>query len=171
MSNLWELFLTFLKINLLSPSGPASLGVLYSETVGKLITEDQFVEAAAFSRFLPGSDALQLAVFVGYSAAGLPGALVATTAAILPPTVIMLGVAALLQRLRGETWINGFVQGITPALAVVMVLVAIEMVREGRTLSWREALIGAAALAALLFKVSPVIVLIGAGILGVLLYR
>jgi len=83
----------------------------------------------------------------------------------------MLGVAALLQRLRGETWINGFVQGITPALAVVMVLVAIEMVREGRTLSWREALIGAAALAALLFKVSPVIVLIGAGILGVLLYR
>jgi len=171
MSNLWELFLTFLKINLLSPSGPASLGVLYSETVGKMITEDQFVEAAAFSRFLPGSDALQLAVFVGYCAAGVPGAVVATTAAILPPTVIMLGVAALMQRLRGETWINGFVQGIAPALAVVMVLVAIDLVREGRTLSWRELLIGAIALAALLFKVSPVIVLIGAGIIGILLYR
>ncbi|MEK7323949.1 MAG: chromate transporter [Chloroflexota bacterium] len=54
-----------LKINLLSPSGPASLGILYEEAVGKFITEEHFVEAAAFSRFLPGSDALQLTVFVG----------------------------------------------------------------------------------------------------------
>ena len=54
MGQLWQLFFIFLKINLLSPSGPASLGVLHEETVPRFITDAQFVEAASFSRFLPG---------------------------------------------------------------------------------------------------------------------
>ncbi|MEK7786411.1 MAG: chromate transporter, partial [Chloroflexota bacterium] len=41
----------------------------------------------------------------GYATPGVPGAVVACLAAILPPTAIMLGVAVLLQRLRGETWV------------------------------------------------------------------
>ena len=35
----------FLKVNLLSPSGPASVGLLYKEAVGTVMTEEQFVEA------------------------------------------------------------------------------------------------------------------------------
>lgn len=171
MNTLLDLFLTFLKINLLSPSGPASLGILYKEAVGRFITEEQFVEAAAFSRFLPGSDALQTAVFVGHSAAGVRGAIVASLAAILPPTVVMLAVAAILQRLRGEAWVASFVRGIAPALAVVMVMVAIELLREGRTISWRELLIGGGSALALWFQAPPSLVLIGAGLLGIAIYR
>lgn len=171
MKILLDLFLTFLKINLLSPSGPASLGILYREAVGRYITEEQFVEAAAFSRFLPGSDALQTAVFVGHSAAGLRGAIVASLAAILPPTVIMLTVAAILQRLRGEAWVAAFVKGIAPALAVVMVMVALELLREGRTISWRELLIGGGSALALWLQAPPALVLVLAGVVGILVYR
>jgi len=53
------------KLNLLTTSGPASVGLLYKEAVGKFMTETQFVEAVGFSQFLPGSDALQLAMFIG----------------------------------------------------------------------------------------------------------
>ncbi len=35
----------FLKVNVLSPSGPASVGFLYEEAVGKIMTEERFVEA------------------------------------------------------------------------------------------------------------------------------
>lgn len=104
MSNLLRLFLMFLKINLLTTSGPASVGLLYKETVGSLMTESQFVEAVGFSSVLPGSDALQLAMFVGYASAGVYGALVALLGSILPPTVLMLGLVTILQRLRGEAW-------------------------------------------------------------------
>src|SRR3972149_8133078 len=97
-----ELFLTFLKVNLLSTSGPASVGLLYSEAVGKFVTEGQFVQAGGFASVLPGSDALQLAMYVGYAAAGIPGGLVALTASILPPTVIILGVTVILHRLSRE---------------------------------------------------------------------
>src|SRR3990172_8268548 len=48
----------FLKVNILSPSGPASVGFLYEEAVGKIMTEEQFVEAVGFSNVLPGSEAL-----------------------------------------------------------------------------------------------------------------
>jgi len=99
--NLWQLFLLFLKVNLLTTSGPASVGLLYKEAVGTLMDEGQFVEAVGFSSVLPGSDALQLAMFVGYSAAGLPGALVALLGSILPPTVIMLLVVWLLKFISG----------------------------------------------------------------------
>jgi len=46
-----KLLWMFLKVNMLSPSGPASVGLLYDEAVGKLMTEEQFVEAVGFSIF------------------------------------------------------------------------------------------------------------------------
>ena len=78
MDILTQLFLLFLKVNLLSTSGPASVGLLYHEVVaGKLVTESQFVQAVGLSSVLPGSDALQLAMYIGYAIGGIPGGLVA----------------------------------------------------------------------------------------------
>ncbi len=168
---LWDIFLIFLKINLLTPSGPASLGILYNETVPRLITEDQFVEVASFSRILPGSDALQLAVFVGYNAAGWRGSLVAALAAILPPTIIMFGVAALISRFRGEQWLSGFVQGVTPALAAMMAVIAINLLKDDFAGNWLVLIIAGISLVAMLLEISPVLVLVVAGIAGAILLR
>ena len=122
--NWFQLFWLFIKINLLTTSGPASVGLLYKEAVGKLLTESEFVESVGFSSVLPGSDALQLAMFVGYSVGSIPGALAALLGSILPPTVLMLMVIGKLHRLRGEAWVSNFVHGLAPAVAVLMVMVA-----------------------------------------------
>src|SRR5512140_3122112 len=96
-----KLLWMFLKVNILSPSGPASIGMLYKEAVTKqVMTEAQFVEAVGFSNVLPGSEALKLAMFVGYAAGGIPGVFTALLGAILPPTVLMLVVSAVLQRFQ-----------------------------------------------------------------------
>ena len=63
-----RLFWMFVKVNVLSTSGPASVGLLYKESVGPLMTEAEFIEAVGFSNVLPGSEALKLAMFV----AGIP---------------------------------------------------------------------------------------------------
>lgn len=169
---LLTLFWIFIKINLLTTSGPASVGLLYKEAVGKFIGESEFVEAVGFSSVLPGSDALQLAMFVGYAAGGVPGALVALIGSILPPTVIMLGVAAVLQQVRGEAWIGNFVKGLTPAVAVLMVVVAWNVFQgEGDGIGMTTLVISAISLIALLLKAPPPLVLLGAGILGVILFR
>ncbi|HAV77542.1 MAG TPA: hypothetical protein DCX53_09350, partial [Anaerolineae bacterium] len=78
-----KLLWMFLKVNVLSPSGPASIGLLYKEAVGTIMTEEQFVEAVGFSNVLPGSEALKLAMFVGFSAGGIPGVLTALLGAMI----------------------------------------------------------------------------------------
>ncbi len=173
MVNLWQLFLLFLKVNLLTTSGPASVGLLYKEAVGTIMDEAEFVEAVGFSSVLPGSDALQLAMFVGYSAAGLPGALVALLGSILPPTVIMLLVVWLLKFISGEAWVGNFVRGLAPAVAVLMVMVAVKVFRgeTGQPIGWVSILIAIGSLIAYLLNVSTPLVLIGAGILGIIFLR
>jgi chromate transport protein ChrA len=68
----FRLLWMFVKINVLSTSGPASVGLLYKESVGELMTEAEFIEAVGFSNVLPGSEALKLAMFVGFAAGGIP---------------------------------------------------------------------------------------------------
>lgn len=172
MTRWFSLFWIFIKINLLTTSGPASVGLLYKEAVGSMMTESEFVEAVGFSSVLPGSDALQLAMFVGYAAGGVPGAFAALFGSILPPTVLMLAVVSILQRLRGEAWVGNFVRGLAPAVAVLMVVVAWQVFRgDGGALAWGPFLIAGLSLVALLANVPPPLVLLGAGILGILFFR
>ena len=162
----------FLKVNILSPSGPASIGLLYKEAVGKIMTEAQFVEAVGFSNVLPGSEALKLAMFVGFAAGGIPGVVTALLGAIIPPTVLMLIVAAVLQRFQHEGWLNGFVAGMSPAVAALIVVVSWELFRASsrKKIDRRAIIIAGLSAVAFWFDVPSPMVLLGAGILGVILY-
>jgi chromate transporter len=163
----------FLKVNILSPSGPASIGMLYKEAVDKkVMTEAQFVEAVGFSNVLPGSEALKLAMFVGHAAGGIPGVLTALLGAILPPTVLMLFVSAILQRFQHSDWIDGFVAGMSPAVAALIVVVAWELFRatSPKAIDRRAVLIAILSAVAFWFEIPSPLVLLGAGILGVFLY-
>ena len=167
-----KLLWMFLKVNILSPSGPASVGLLYKEAVGKIMTEAQFVEAVGFSNVLPGSEALKLAMFVGFAAGGIPGVLTALLGAILPPTIMMLIVSAVLQRFQHTDWINGFVAGMSPAVAALIVVVAWELFRatSQKAIDRRALIIAALSAAAFWFELPSPFVLLGAGLIGVLLY-
>ena len=111
----------------------ASVGLLYKEAVGKLMTEESFVDAVGFSNFLPGSEALKLAMFVGYAAGGVRGVFTALLGAVLPPTVMMFVVALRLQQLQQEDWLGGFVKGMSPAVAALIGVGAWELFRGGKT--------------------------------------
>ncbi len=169
MEQLLQLFWIFLKVNLLSTSGPASVGLLYHETVGKLVTEGQFVQAVGLSSVLPGSDALQLAMYVGYAVAGIPGGFVALFASILPPTIIILGVTLILHRLRRQAWISNFVDGLAPAISVLMLFTAWKIFEKGGATGWEGWAIALVSLIAMISdKVPERIVILLAGIVGVI---
>ena len=162
----------FLKVNILSPSGPASVGFLYEEAVGKIMSEERFVEAVGFSNVLPGSEALKLAMFVGFAAGGIPGVFTALLGAILPPTVLMLIVSALLERFQHESWLQGFVAGMSPAVAALIVFVSWELfqVSSKQKIDRRVVLLALLSAVAFWFEVPSPFVLLGAGILGVVLF-
>jgi chromate transporter len=165
-----QLFYIFLKVNLLSTSGPASVGLLYHEVVGKFVTESQFVQAVGLSSVLPGSDALQLAMYIGYAVAGTPGGLVALVASILPPTIIILGVTMVLHRLRREAWLSHFVEGLAPAISVLMLFTAWKIFQKGGSTGWEGWAIGIVSLVAMFLDAPARIIVILAGIIGVFFF-
>ena len=168
-----RLFWMFVKINVLSTSGPASVGLLYKESVGELMSESEFIEAVGFSNVLPGSEALKLAMFVGYAAGGIPGTFAALLGSILPPTLIMLAVAAAIQRVQGEAWMDGFIKGLAPAVAMLIVVVAWQIFRSEstKTIQVRALLIAGLSAIAFWFNLPSPLVLLGAGVLGGIFFR
>ena len=170
----WKrLFWMFVRVNILSTSGPASVGLLYKESVGTLMTESEFIEAVGFSNVLPGSEALKLAMFVGFAAGGIPGTIAALLGSILPPTLIMLAVAAAIQRVQGEAWMGAFIKGLAPAVAMLIVVVAWQIFRSEstKTIQMRALVIAGLSDVAFWFDVPSPLVLLGAGALGVILFR
>ncbi len=169
-----RLFWIFLKVNLLTTAGPTSVGLLYKETVGPIMTEAQFVEAVGFSNLVPGSEALKLAMFIGYASGGLPGMAAALLGAIIPPTVIMLTVASVLVRFEGQEWMGHFIKGMSPAVGVLLALVSWQLIRSSnpKSIKWRTVLIVILTFVALsVLDLPPQYVLIGAGVLGLFLFK
>jgi chromate transport protein ChrA len=66
-----------------------------------------------------------------------------------------------------------FIKGMTPAVAVLMALVAWQLFRSTnpKSIKWRPILIALLSLIALALQVPPQFVLIGAGLLGIILFR
>ena len=129
----FKMFWLFLKVNTLSTSGPASIGLLYKEAIGETMTESEFIEAVGFSNVLPGSEALKLAMFVGYSAGGTGGMVAALLGSILPPTVLMLIAVSMLDKVQGEVWLTHFIEGMTPAVAMLMLVIGWQIFRSDKT--------------------------------------
>jgi chromate transporter len=173
VDQLITLFWVFLKINLLSTSGAASTGLLYNEAVGHFLTEEQFIQAVGLATLLPGSDALQLAMFVGYTVAGVPGGLVSLFAAILPPTILMLALVSVLHRIQREGWLSRFVEGLTPAVAVLILTVAWKVLNSGTggEMDWIVVAVGSVSLIAYLYEVPAPLVILVSGIIGMLIFR
>jgi chromate transporter len=169
-----RLFWIFLKVNLLTTAGPTSVGLLYKETVGTILSETQFVEAVGFSNLVPGSEALKLAMFIGYASGGVPGLIAALLGAIIPPTIIMLTVASILVRFQGQDWMKHFIKGMSPAVGVLLALVSWQLMRAGsrQSFKWRTLLIAILSFIALvILKIPPQYVLISAGVVGLFLFR
>jgi chromate transport protein ChrA len=93
--------------------------------------------------------------------------LVALLASILPPTVIILGVTMILHRLRREAWVANFVEGLAPAISVLMIFTAWKIFQKGGETGWFGWFLGAASFLAMWFKLPERAVVIAAGIIGV----
>ncbi len=170
---LGRIFWVFLKSFSLSTSGPAAIGLVYEEVVGDLLDERTFVEAVGFSNALPGGEAMKLAMFVGYAAAGWAGVLAAVAGTLLPPVLMVTGALLALDTLREARWLAGFLHGLTPALAAMIAVVGWKIFHASSTGVVGRKTIALAVLSfgALWLGLPSPLVLLLAGLAGVFIYR
>ena len=111
------LFWEFLKIGLFSVGGGmATLPFLYdlSDSTG-WFTHAQLADMLAVSEATPGPVGINMATYVGYTVGGFGGALLATLGVILPGTVIVLIIASMLDKFRGNKYVDAAFYGLRPA--------------------------------------------------------
>src|SRR5437868_11653395 len=88
-----EVFLYFLFLGFVNIGGPvAQITMMFNHMVEKRrwLTKDRFVKIMAFCHMLPGPEALQLAIYVGYLKRKLWGGVLAGMTFILPGAIVMV---------------------------------------------------------------------------------
>jgi len=88
-----EVFLYFLFLGFVNIGGPvAQITMMFNHMVEKRhwLSKDRFVKIMAFCHMLPGPEALQLAIYVGYLKRRVLGGVLAGLTFILPGTVVMI---------------------------------------------------------------------------------
>src|SRR3989440_6548050 len=88
-----EVFLYFLMLGFVNVGGPvAQITMMYTHMVERRhwLSQDRFVKIMAFCHMLPGPEALQLAIYVGYLKRKLWGGILAGLTFILPGAAVMI---------------------------------------------------------------------------------
>jgi chromate transporter len=182
---LWKIFVLFTRVALFSwGGGPASLALMQREVItAGWTTSDEFADAVAVGNALPGPIAPQVSAYVGYKLAGVPGAISAATGTVIPTTALMLVMIVFFFGVKDSKPVQAMLQAVRPVVVGLLLWTAYDMAAsvfgakkvgwtQGLTQSWDKLIIALLAFGLLTFtKINPVIIILGAAILGLLLYR
>ena len=184
-----RLFWEFFKTGLFSVGGGmATLPFLYamSDKTG-WFTHAQLADMIAVGESTPGPIGVNMATYVGFTTAGIPGAVIATIGLVTPSVIVILIIARVLQAFRESKYVDAAFYGLRPcslgliaaagALVVKVSLFHVEALASGAWLSffnWK-----AIVLAALLLvltravkatkKLHPIVFILGSAVIGVVL--
>ncbi len=178
-----ELFLAFLQIGLLSIGGGyAAMPIIEQQLVQQKswLSVTEFADVVTIAEMTPGPIALNAASFVGTRLAGFLGAIVATIGFILPSCVIIAILIILYRKFKNLKAVNGALRGLRPAVVGMIGAAALTIIKLS-FFSQSKATIGliniaSIAIFALAFlflrklKAKPVLVMLGCGLLGLLVY-
>lgn len=155
-------------VNFGGPTGQIAL--MHTELVERRrwIDEGSFLHALNFAMLLPGPEAHQLAIYVGWLLNGSPGALAAGVFFLLPAFALMVALSWIFAVHGDVTWISGVFDGL--AWAVVGIVAAALLRIAGRALGHAILVILAvlAFLALFVFGVPFPLVVLGAGAVGLI---
>ncbi len=176
LSRFREVFLVALRLGLTSFGGPvAHFGYFHSEYVERRrwVNEGEFADLLALSQASPGAASSQLGFAIGMVRGGLAGGLGAWLGFTLPSAIILtlLGLGAAQIGEAAEGWIHGLVVVAVPVVALAVwrlwSKLAPDPVRSSMAVASTVALIAFPSST----RITAVLVIVAAGLLGWLLYR
>ncbi len=186
-----DLFLVFSKIGIVGfGGGYAMLSLIQDEvvTTHAWLSSQEFTDIVAVSQMTPGPLGINMATYVGYTSvlnAGYPpaiamlGSLVTTLSIIWLPFLLMLGVSHLLLKHKDSPIIKGIFSGLRPTIVGLVAAAALVLMNAANfgapaasqlQFVTSLALFAGSFLAVFRFKISPLKVLAGAGIFGMIFY-
>ena len=157
------------KLGWISFGGPAGqIAIMHKELVERRrwLSEDHFLHALNFCMLLPGPEAQQLATYLGWRLHGARGGIAAGVLFVLPSVFILLALSWLYMACGEITWIQGLFYGLIPAV-IAIVLSAVKRIGAKALRSpslWMLA--GSSFVAIYHYKISFVIIILTAALIG-----
>ena len=114
---LLRLFYEFFKVGLFAIGGGMATFPFLTDLAAKTgwYTQAQLVDMVAIAESTPGPIGVNTATYVGFTVAGIPGALTATIGLITPSVIVLLIIAAVLKSFRDNQLVNHAFYGLRPA--------------------------------------------------------
>jgi chromate transporter len=164
-------FRFWLKLGFISFGGPSGqIAIMQSELVDrrKWISQSRFLHALNYCMLLPGPEAQQLAIYIGWLLHRTLGGVVAGALFVIPSIFVLWALSLVYAAYGSVPWISAIFYGFKP---VVVAIVVIAVIRIGRKALKNFVMYGiaAAAFVALFFlKVPFPAIVIGAGLVGLI---
>lgn len=171
MNKLWKLFIIFFKIGTFTIGGGYAMVPLIEKEVvdkKKWIDRDDFLDMLALAQSAPGPIAVDVAVFVGYKVAGIPGSIVSVLGSILTAFVVLLATAVYFTGVKDNVIIGRIFNGIRPA---VVALIAAPVIRLGKSAKINRKTIIIPVITVILvafLNVNPIYVILASIVVGLL---
>jgi chromate transporter len=162
----------FLKLGTISFGGPAAhIALMDQEVVRKRgwLDREHFLDLLAATNLVPGPNATEMAIHIGYVRAGWPGLMLAGASFILPAFLISLALSWIYVRFGTLPEAKALFYGINP---VVMAIILVATYRLGKSaLNGKlQIILGVLAFGGALLGANDVVILLVAGAAGVFLY-
>src|SRR5439155_8157927 len=166
-----KVFLYFLLLGFVNIGGPvAQITMMYNHMVERAhwLSKDRFVKIMGFAHMLPGPEALQLAIYVGYLKRGWLGGTVAGLTFIIPGAIVMVVLSFLYVTYGNLPQINDVLFILKPAVLGIIGAGIIKLGGAAVKNAFLAALLVGAVLAMMFVGIDFLIVLPLAGLLNLL---
>ncbi len=164
-----ELFITFFRIGLFTIGGGYAMIPLIEEQVVRRkqwLSSAELMDLIAVAQSCPGIFAVNISIFVGYKRRGLWGAFMSTLGAVMPSFLIILAIALIFQQYRQNPYVERIFRGIRPAVVALIAAPVFRMAQSAKINRYNVWIPAVAALAIWLLGVSPIYVILIAGMGG-----
>src|SRR6266536_1977082 len=162
-----EVFLYFLLLGFINIGGPvAQITMMYNKMVDRShwLSKDRFVRIMGFAHMLPGPEALQLAIYVGYLKKGILGGILAGLTFIIPGALVMVVLSYLYVTYGNLPQVNNVLYILKPAVLGIIAAGIIKLSQAAIKNAWLAGILIAAMGAMYFFKVDFLLVLLIAGL-------
>ncbi len=166
-----EAFKFWLKLGFISFGGPAGqIAIMHQEVVEKKkwISNDRFLNALNYCMLLPGPEAQQLTVYIGWLLHKIPGGIVAGSLFVIPSMFILFALSYIYAAFGNVFLVESFFNGLKASVMAVVFAAVIKIGKKSLKNSVLACIAALSFIAIFFLKIPFPIIIIVAGIMGIL---
>ena len=123
---------SWLRLGCISFGGTAAhIDIMHDDFVERKrwISNEDFFHALSHCMILPGPEAQQLAIYIGWKLHGIRGGIIAGTLFVLPSMFVLLALSIVYARFGSLPWITALFGGLKPAVLALLILALVRLAK------------------------------------------